>query len=89
MINVTSSKPAIPVKPSGIVSVFVPGSTATCVQQTNKNSGVIYTKPISNSGSNVSKAVNSVNNTDKSTIFNSNKPQKHPVPPPRKVILSA
>lgn len=71
-------KPAIPAKPSGIVSVFVPGSSTPNSQV--KTPGSIYTKPPSTI--NVSPSYNS-----RTASFHSPAPMAsvHPIPPPRKV----
>lgn len=60
-------KPAIPAKPSGIVSVYVPGSTSNLATSSNynKSTGNIYTKSKTNA--------NTATPTSKDTNFNSSK----------------
>ena len=93
-------KPAIPVKPSGIVSVFVPGSTNLTHSANNKSTGNIYGKVnlnITNSqlyGKEPNlKAISSqmFNNSTSTSTLAGPSTQKvnnsiYPVPPPRKVF---
>ena len=91
----SSSKPAIPAKPSGIVSVFVPGSTnLTHSANNNKSTGNIYGKVSLNSNQSFgAKEPPNVKSTANQSLHGNKpiepkKPINHslyPVPPPRKV----
>jgi len=97
--NATPNKPAIPAKPSGIVSVFVPGSTNLSHSTNNKSTGNIYGKVNLNSSPHQpSKDLSHKplqNPPFPITLISSGSPlastspthnSQYPVPPPRKVI---
>lgn len=69
------SKPAIPAKPSGIVSVFVPGSTTnlsmSSASNSNKSTGNIYSKVTLNNNNN---SAGGGGNASSSSSFNNREP---------------
>lgn len=97
----STNKPAIPAKPSGIVSVFVPGSTNLTHTTNNKSMGNIYGKVSLSSSSqpyggtheaNCGKASpatfqGAVVSTAPTIQKPVNNSMLYPVPPPRKVCL--
>ena len=99
------NKPAIPLKPTGIVSVFVPGSntaatgtTLTTTSNASKKAGIsnIYGKLTTTTSTIPAKVDKSDNRSHFARYPNEMSVQQinessvhHPIPPPRKVTISA